>query len=509
MSTPLPERADVRQLRIQAKELFRSLQSGDPEAIALDPSLDPASAKLADAQRLLARKHGFASWPKLVEQVETPELLSQMRSAIEDGDSDSLDRLLKRKPALRKRINEPMFGFDSQPIVRASHHRNAAGLLPVLVRHGADPNIRTRWWAGGFSSLNSANDATAELLISLGAQWDVWSAAGHGQTEVLRRLLDEEPERVNAPGGDGERPLHFAKTPEIAELLIERGADIGLRDVDHESTPAQYQIRDHEVLRTLLKHGAKPDVFMAAELNDVPMLKRILAEEPDAPLARVGTAPFVTRDSEGGHIYDYKLGTGKTPQQVAAERGNREVLAELEKHGPLVRSLVAAAWVEDEKAVARILKAHPEVRGEITPKDSRAVAAAAQEGRAEVVRLLLEAGFDPTAPGMDSGTALHVACWFGHLPVVRMLLDRVPLELPDAHHGSPPLGWACHGAQWCRNERGDYPGVVEALLAAGADPAAPANTGGTPMLDQAGNREDVKAVLRKALGLWGVKESSP
>ncbi|RYG36926.1 ankyrin repeat domain-containing protein, partial [bacterium] len=74
MSQPLPERADVRQLRIQAKELLSSLLSATPEAIALaaehDPSLLPANAKLADAQRLLSRKHGYPSWPKLVEEVE-------------------------------------------------------------------------------------------------------------------------------------------------------------------------------------------------------------------------------------------------------------------------------------------------------------------------------------------------------------------------------------------------------------------------------------------------------
>jgi hypothetical protein len=73
----------------------------------------------------------------------------------------------------------------------------------------------------------------------------------------------------------------------------------------------------------------------------------------------------------------------------------------------------------------------------------------------------------------------------------------VPLDLPDANHGSPPLGWACHGAQWCRNAKGDYVAVVEALLAAGADANAPANSEGTSMLKQAGDREDVKAVLTR------------
>ncbi|CAN5453421.1 hypothetical protein BH11ARM2_BH11ARM2_28550 [soil metagenome] len=501
MSVPLPERADVRQLRIQAKELLSSLHNGDSEALSLaashDPSLKPSEAKLADAQRLLARKHGFPSWPELVEKIETPALLERMRAMIDAGDADGLEKLLRESKALQSRINDSMFGFDSPPIVRASGHTEAKRLLPILVRYGADPNVRTDWWAGGFSSLDSAKGETVDLLLSLGAKWDVWSASSHGHVEILRELLDRDPASVNAPGGDGERPLHFAANSLIAKLLIEKGADLDIRDVDHESTPAQYQIRNSEVLRLLLNHGAKPDIFMAAVLNDVDLLRKLIAEDPETLKARVGAPPFVTKESEGGHIYTYNLGEGKTPSLVAAESGSRDVLRELERHASPITILVAEAWAEDAGVVARILAENPGLREEITEEDSRMVATAAQSGRTETVRLLLEAGFDPNATGMDSGTALHVACWFGYLPIVRLLIGRVTLDLPDAHHGSPPLGWACHGAQWCRNEKGDYPGVARALLEAGAAANAPANSGGTPMLQQAGKREDVKKVLRE------------
>ncbi|RYG49138.1 ankyrin repeat domain-containing protein, partial [bacterium] len=359
----MPERADVRQLRTQAKELLQSLLEAQPEALALaaqhDPSLSAADAKLADAQRLLARKHGFASWPRLVEEVETPLLLASMKAALESGDAEGLDALLKANASLRKRIDAPMFAFDSPPLVWAGHHRQAAHLIPVLVRHGANPNVRTTWWAGGFGALDGASESTAELLVSLGARYDVWSAAAHGKLEVLRDLLDAEPESVNAPGGDGGRPLHFAKTAEIAELLIERGADLEIRDVDHEGTPIQHQIDHPDIARLLLRHGAKGDIFTAAALDDVELLKRLLAEDSGAMSARVGEPPFVTTSSDGGHIYLYKLGGGKTPHQVAAERKSLDVLQELERVGSPAQSLVASAWLEDAAAVARILREHP------------------------------------------------------------------------------------------------------------------------------------------------------
>ena len=492
MSDTIPERADIRQLRIQAKELLRSLQSGD----TLVDGQKLAAPKLADAQLLLARKYGFASWPKLVEQIETPILIESFKAAIEAGDAEALDKLLKGKPALRRHINEPMFSFDSQPLLRASRLPAASKLLPILVRYGADPNIRSKWWAGGFSALDTVKGETVEVLVDLGAKFDVWSAAVHGRIDVLRELLDTDPASVNAPGGDGERPIHFASTPEIAELLIERGADLEVRDVDHEGTPIQHQVNRPEVLRVLLRHGAKPDIFTAVALDDVELTRKILSEDPNAVNARAGTAPFTTTKSDGGHIYIYLLGPDKTPYQVAAERGSRSVLEELLKRVSPARRLIAAAWLEDGDAVTQILREHPDAAKEIVA-ESRAISDAAQAGKTETVRLLLSLGLDPVATGMDSGSALHTASWFGYAEIVRLLIGRVPLDLRDANHGSTPLGWAVHGAQHCQNPAGDYIAAVEALLKAGADATAAANASGTSFLAQAGRREDVKEVLRK------------
>jgi uncharacterized protein (TIGR03067 family) len=83
MSERLPARPHLDHLRRQAKSLLAALQQGDPEAAesfqehlpsARDLSCEQvrrAGYRLADAQSVVARKTGFASWPQLARHVET------------------------------------------------------------------------------------------------------------------------------------------------------------------------------------------------------------------------------------------------------------------------------------------------------------------------------------------------------------------------------------------------------------------------------------------------------
>lgn len=68
---PLPPRPSLEFDRKEAKALLRRLRATDPDAIARahaqDPALDAARCTLTDAQRVVAREYGFASWPRLVQ----------------------------------------------------------------------------------------------------------------------------------------------------------------------------------------------------------------------------------------------------------------------------------------------------------------------------------------------------------------------------------------------------------------------------------------------------------
>jgi ankyrin repeat protein len=434
-----------------------------------------------------------------MDAVETPVLLKKLVSAIDSSDVPGLEDLLRENPRLKAHLDDPLFGFDSTPLIGASHRPKGAEMVSILVRYGADPNARSRWWAGGFGPLDNASPEMVETLVGLGTRFDVWSAAKHGRIDLLKEILEQDPSLVNAPGGDGMTPLHFAANAETAAFLIDRGADMEIKDVDHEGTAAQYHAQNPDILRLLIDRGAKPDIFSAVALDDPDLARKILEADPEEINSRVGSGRYATHSSDGGHIYTYVFHRGDTPFLAATRRGSDKVKAFLEDRSPAGQRLIAKAWADDEDGVRQLLKADPELGRKLDPEEAKALGHAAGMGKVETVRLLLEAGVDPATPGMDMGTALHQACWFGRADVVPLLIGRIPLDTRDSHHGSTPLGWATHGAQHCWRKDGDYVRVVEQLLGAGASIDAPANSAGTSLLDQAGEREDVKDVLRRYL----------
>jgi hypothetical protein len=66
----LPERADIDQLRRQARELLRAAVAGEPEATARLRTVSERRT-LAAAQLAIAREHGFRSWPALRSEAES------------------------------------------------------------------------------------------------------------------------------------------------------------------------------------------------------------------------------------------------------------------------------------------------------------------------------------------------------------------------------------------------------------------------------------------------------
>lgn len=74
MPSELSDKPNLRRLRDIARSLQRDCRAGDPAAQArmrmVFPGADTAQATLSKAQTVVAREHGFASWPRLKAEVD-------------------------------------------------------------------------------------------------------------------------------------------------------------------------------------------------------------------------------------------------------------------------------------------------------------------------------------------------------------------------------------------------------------------------------------------------------
>ncbi len=479
----LPERPDLEQQRKQAKELLQAFSAGEAEAQArVRAELpDKQHITLADAQFVLAREYGFGNWAALKEHIDsrsedkaTP--LERVHDAFRRHDAAAVRRLLLQHDELRARINDPVFSFNSPAIVA---HADDLAMVEVLLELGADPNRRSEWWAGGFHALYGATEATAERLIAAGGVLDACAAAHLGRVELLARMIADDPARVHERGGDGKTPLHFAESKEVVDLLLDAGADIDARDVDHRSTPAQWMLdRTHsagrfELARYLVDRGASTDIFLAAALGLSERVRAMLEANRALLDLRTGQGEYGEQPPSSYHIYFWTIGSSRSPLDVAAQFEQWDTLDAMLAFASPVHRLLYAARRGDRERALDVVQQHPGLVASMTALDHRALADAAWSGDARAVAVMVELGFDPRTPGHDSGTALHCAAWEGSPETVAALLRhpdaRALVAIKDAHYGATPLGWCCHGSLHGNRDH-DHAGVARLLIDAGAQP---------------------------------------
>jgi ankyrin repeat protein len=451
------------------------------------------SLKLADAQRAVAREAGFESWPRLVAALQERDVKS-FCDAVHAADLRGTERLLALAH-VRQRINDPLFAFGQ----RAAHvAATSERMLALLIAAGADVNMKSDWENGPYAVLDRADESTARFLLAQGARLTPNVAARLGWLDELQALVDADGALVHARGGDGQQPLHEARTVVIADFLLDRGAQIDTRCIDHKSTPAQYALVERpDVCSRLLDRGAMPDIFMAARLGDMALATRLVDADPACVAARIhepGYAPVPPL-----HIYCWTLGFGMSPHEVASKFGHHDVRDLFAARSPARIRFINALLAGDEAAANATLARDSSLLASLSHADHAHLAHAIFHERFEAAELMIRLGFDPAAGGVDGGTALHAACWVGSVRLVERLIARggIPLDSRDPTHRSTPLGWAAFGSVHRRARGADYPAIATRLVEAGADITALGNGQGRTLLEMAQGNPAMQEALRR------------
>ena len=255
----LPVRPNLDQLKHQAKDLLRALHSGDAEAAAdfatFHPEkIDRPAAKLADAQLVLARSYGAASWPLLVQS-------HQLVDAIWEDDVARVRRLVAQHPSL---IHEE-----------------------ALVR---PPGQLSSWGPPMTYAANLGRDAIIRMLHALGAKDHIRAigrAALQGKIETARMLhtLAGAPPPPEDELGGPAYTLSASGTAFVFEIggSVVDGAGRRLAPVDVVlETDSRKPAAKHAILEMYVKHGLElPDTApMALHRGRIDLLEKHLKADP-------------------------------------------------------------------------------------------------------------------------------------------------------------------------------------------------------------------------------------
>ena len=314
----LPVRPSLRQLKHQAKDLLRALRAGDAAAVAelkeFHPDRpEPAGAKLADAQLVLARSYQASCWPRLVQSVNLADAIWKDRLG-------TVRDIVTANPDL---IREP-----------------------VLIRRDSN------WGPPMSYAANLGRDRIIRMLHDLGAT-DLESAAERaalqGQVATARMIYDlvgRPPVDDRSLGGPA-----YTLSVEGTSLLLELGArpraGAGCPVETVLQTDSRHPEAKHAILELYVRHGFElPDTpVMALHRGRIDLLDQHLRRDPALLTRTFPHREIYPAEMGCGDPLDATVGTpldGTTMLHMCVEYGELEIARWLLDRGmdPNVRAAI-------------------------------------------------------------------------------------------------------------------------------------------------------------------------
>ena len=280
---PLPRRPNLERYKKLAKELVKACKSDNKEAIgnwaekwvlalakqsgikftrqlpvAVSPWIDKVEGfaqrkmseahgrcRLADAQFVIARAHGFDSWPKfhkhlnaLATKSSTVARYETAADSIIKGDIKTLKRLLREEPDLirtrstREHIATLLHYVSANGVegYRQKTPPNIVEITETLLKAGAEVDAEADVYGGGATTLGlvatsvhpylaGVQNPLMQILLDYGAEIDHKTSAGNQQSGVMGALAN----------GRGEAAVYLAERG--AKLSLQAAAGVGRLDV--------------------------------------------------------------------------------------------------------------------------------------------------------------------------------------------------------------------------------------------------------------------------------------
>jgi ankyrin repeat protein len=531
----LPARPNLEQYKKQAKELVKNHSLGAPDALERSgrhhprlhslakPDIQRAPFSLTDAQLVIAREHGFESWPKFAQHIEMLHWIRSVASLADpvaafievacvprhashdSGTLEHAEMILARYPEVA--------GSNIYAAAILADEVRVPGFLAGDPKRATETGGPHGWDALTYLCFSrylrrqrARSDKfvrTARLLLDAGA------SPNTGWYEMIGYPHPRPTFESALYGAAG-----VARHPELTRLLLERGADPNDEETPYH-VPEGY---DNTVMNILLESGRLNAVSLTtmllrkADWHDEKGIRLLLDHgvDPNAATKFGGNAfhHAMRRDNSLriieellDHRADPALPNardGRSATATAARRGRGDVLTLLKQRGLTldlhgVDRLIAACAQGDRQAIGQIAAHQPQLVPQLVAEGGTLLAEFSGNGNVAGLRCLLDLGVSAAAvyPGGDpyfeiakDSTALHVAAWRGWPAAVKELIAwGAPVNALDANGRSAMVlaVKACVNSYW-KDRRS--PDSVRALLEAGASTSGVETPAGYDEVDE-------------------------
>ena len=399
-----------------------------------------------DAERVIAREHGFATWRQLETHIDhdagTDDFLClgclSYFTTDRPANRKRAREILNADPALARRdiwhaacvgdatavadfldsntalVNQRGGTFDWEPLLYACYSRldlpgrSTLAVARLLIERGADPNTYHMW--GGQYRFTALTGAFGE------GEMGPVNQPPHAECDALARLLLD----AGAHPNDSQALYNTMFTP--GNSCLETLLGYGLHDTDrnnwllnedgalveHPQQTLGYQlgwaVRNHhfERAKLLIDHGAD----------------------------------LSTKSGDGRSLYESALLAGHPDlAQRLADRGAEPTEFDA------VHRFVAACMAADAEAAARLLDEEPGLVARTQDAHPDLLDNAASANRLDAMRLMIALGFDLNR--LYGRPPLHQAGFHNHVDMAKLLLaGGAKLGLRENEFAGTPLQWA-------------------------------------------------------------------
>jgi ankyrin repeat protein len=447
MSKSLPQRPSLDQLKRQAKDLLKQLRRNEASALVRvknalpdfetvnDAALSEVSFALSQAQRVVAREYGFASWPKLKQHiealVEAPQSHSHVHllSCFYDKIVDSLPEGFS--------VGDLMDAM-SKALLKAHHQRDTWASIvlsnwsPSLVGQSQDEIFA--------AELTEENGRDSVARYFGFRSWDEIGEAGMkpldiefetavdavilGNPLALKAMLQANPELVRERSKWGHRStlLHY---------IAANGVEIHRQIVPPNAV---------EIARLLLETGAEPDALSETYGGGVNQTTLSLLITSGHPHEAGLVEPLIEVLAEFGSNLN-GLDESGAPLKMALDFGYTKTAQSLVKLGASILSVECAAGVGNLVELNRFLNKAPDQK-----RLNESLYFSARNGHLDCIQPLIDSGADVDSRGWFGGPALHWAAVNGFEAIVKRLVDAgSDPNIRDSRFKAHAAGWANEG----------------------------------------------------------------